>query len=302
MFERFTDRARKVLVLASDEAEALGHGFIGTEHILLGMLREGEGLAAKALVALGASPDDLRRRVTATITPGPPLPAGTKPPFTPRAKKTLELALREALTMNHNYIGTEHLLLGLIAEGEGVGAQVLVAAGISMADVRAKVIELLSGFTTPAAGAPGAEPAPTPAGSAVLRAARAQAGTERLGSHHVLLALVADPDSRAARVLASLGATPEAIRARLEAIGPEGTTDEVVSADRLRGLEVALGDGVTLRIDDAALADTVRSAITEAGDQAQPGELGAVLRDAIAGFLALRRPEPPQDSPSGEES
>ena len=146
MFERFTDRARRVLVLAQEEARLLGHDYIGTEHILLGLMQEGEGVAAKALEGLGVHIEDMRNRIEATSGPPSSDPSGS-PPFTPRAKKVLELALREALELGHNYIGTEHVLLGLVREGAGVGAQVLVAAGADTSRVRQQVIQLLSGYT-----------------------------------------------------------------------------------------------------------------------------------------------------------
>ncbi|MEY5144782.1 MAG: hypothetical protein RL745_143, partial [Actinomycetota bacterium] len=165
MFERFTDRARRVVVLAQEEARMLNHNYIGTEHILLGLIHEGEGVAAKALEALNISLDAVREQVQETIGQGQQAPSGHIP-FTPRAKKVLELSLREALGLGHNYIGTEHILLGLIREGEGVAAQVLVKLGADLNRVRQQVIQLLSGFQgkEPAAG-----PAEgTPATSLVL--------------------------------------------------------------------------------------------------------------------------------------
>ncbi len=150
MFERFTDRARRVLVLAQEEARLLNHSFIGTEHILLGLIDEGEGVAARALAEMGVSLEVARRKVEETIGVSGSAPSGS-PPFTPRAKKVLELSLREALQLGHNYIGTEHLLLGLVREGEGVGAQVLVSLGADHARVRQHVIQLVSGH-------PGSEP------------------------------------------------------------------------------------------------------------------------------------------------
>ncbi|TQM65864.1 ATP-dependent Clp protease ATP-binding subunit [Klugiella xanthotipulae] len=145
MFERFTDRARRVVVLAQEEAKMLNHNYIGTEHILLGLIHEGEGVAAKALESLGISLDAVREQVTDIIGTGQQQPTGHIP-FTPRAKKVLELSLREALQLGHNYIGTEHILLGLIREGEGVAAQVLVKLGADLNRVRQTVIQLLSGY------------------------------------------------------------------------------------------------------------------------------------------------------------
>jgi ATP-dependent Clp protease ATP-binding subunit ClpA len=144
MFERFTDRARRVVVLAQEEARMLNHNYIGTEHILLGLIHEGEGVAAKALESLGISLEAVRQQVEEIIGQGQQAPSGHIP-FTPRAKKVLELALREALQLGHNYIGTEHILLGLIREGEGVAAQVLVRLGADLIRVRQQVIQLLHG-------------------------------------------------------------------------------------------------------------------------------------------------------------
>ncbi|MFG1909233.1 ATP-dependent Clp protease ATP-binding subunit [Kribbella sp. NPDC048928] len=145
MFERFTDRARRVVVLAQEEARMLSHNYIGTEHILLGLIHEGEGVAAKALESLGISLEAVRSQVEEIIGQGQQAPSGHIP-FTPRAKKVLELSLREALQLGHNYIGTEHILLGLIREGEGVAAQVLVKLGADLNKVRQQVIQLLSGY------------------------------------------------------------------------------------------------------------------------------------------------------------
>ena len=146
MFERFTDRARRVVVLAQEEARLLKHNYIGTEHILLGLIHEGEGVAAKALEHLGISLEGVRSQVEDIIGEGGSSPSGHIP-FTPRAKKVLELSLREALQLGHNYIGTEHILLGLIREGEGVAAQVLVKLGADLSRVRQQVIQLLSGYS-----------------------------------------------------------------------------------------------------------------------------------------------------------
>ena len=148
MFERFTDRARRVVVLAQEEARLLNHSYIGTEHILLGLIHEGEGVAAKALESLGISLEAVRSQVEEIIGQGGSSPSGHIP-FTPRAKKVLELSLREALQLGHNYIGTEHILLGLIREGEGVAAQVLVKLGADLSRVRQQVIQLLSGYQGP---------------------------------------------------------------------------------------------------------------------------------------------------------
>jgi len=172
MFERFTDRARRVVVLAQDEARLLNHNYIGTEHILLGLIHEGEGVASKALEGLDIKLEAVREQVQEIIGQGQQAPTGHIP-FTPRAKKVLELSLREALQLGHNYIGTEHILLGLIREGEGVAAQVLVKLGADLNRVRQQVIQLISGYQgkegqTPAGVTSGGPQEGTPSGSTVL--------------------------------------------------------------------------------------------------------------------------------------
>jgi ATP-dependent Clp protease ATP-binding subunit ClpA len=144
VFERFTDRARRVVVYAQEEAQLLHHNHVGTEHLLLGLVHDGEGVAAKALEVLGIRLEALRSQVEATIGRGQRTPSGHIP-FTPRAKKVLELSLREAKQLGHNYIGTEHILLGLVREGEGVAAQVLRTLGGDLSRVRQQVIQLLTG-------------------------------------------------------------------------------------------------------------------------------------------------------------
>ena len=168
MFDRFTDRARRVIVLAQDEARMLNHNYIGTEHILLGLIHEGEGVAAKALEALGISLEAVREQVEEIIGQGQQAPTGHIP-FTPRAKKVLELSMREALQINHPYIGTEHILLGLIREGEGVAAQVLIKLGADLNRVRNQVLQLLSGFQGKEAATAGTpESGPAQQGSSIL--------------------------------------------------------------------------------------------------------------------------------------
>jgi ATP-dependent Clp protease ATP-binding subunit ClpA len=142
MFERFTERGRRVLVLAQEEARLLKHSFIGTEHVLLGLMAERTGIAAQALAALGVTLESARQTVQETIGLAGTAPSGS-PPFTPRAKKVLELSLREAMHLNHDYIGTEHMLLGLAREGEGVAAQVLVSMGADLVRVQRQVLSML---------------------------------------------------------------------------------------------------------------------------------------------------------------
>jgi ATP-dependent Clp protease ATP-binding subunit ClpC len=182
MFERFTDRARRVVVLAQEEARLLNHSYIGTEHILLGLIHEGEGVAAKALESLGISLEAVRSQVEEIIGQGGSSPSGHIP-FTPRAKKVLELSLREALQLGHNYIGTEHILLGLIREGEGVAAQVLVKLGADLSRVRQQVIQLLSGYQGPS-GSSGGRGEQTPASAGVGPGSKE--GDEKGGNSQIL--------------------------------------------------------------------------------------------------------------------
>src|SRR3989304_3711691 len=144
MFERFTEKARRIVVYAQEEARMLNQNYIGTEHLLLGLIREEEGIAARAIKNLNINLEDVRTQIEDIIGRGTSTPSAHIP-FTPRAKKVLELSLRESLQLGHNYIGTEHILLGLIREGEGIAARVLINLGADMEKVRNQVVELLSG-------------------------------------------------------------------------------------------------------------------------------------------------------------
>ncbi|WCZ39613.1 ATP-dependent Clp protease ATP-binding subunit [Corynebacterium jeddahense] len=186
MFERFTDRARRVIVLAQEEARELNHNYMGTEHILLGLIKEGEGVAAKALESMGINLEDVRREVIDIIGHGTQ-PVTGHIPFTPRAKKVLELSLREGLQMGHKYIGTEFLLLGLIREGEGVAAQVLIKLGADLPRVRQQVIQLLSGYEggegeNPELPQQGSQPGFAGAGAGAARSGGGPQGGERSNS------------------------------------------------------------------------------------------------------------------------
>jgi len=246
MFERFTDRARRVVVLAQEEARMLNHNYIGTEHILLGLIHEGEGVAAQALEAMGISLDDVRVQVEQIIGQGEAAPSGHIP-FTPRAKKVLELSLREALQLGHNYIGTEHVLLGILREGEGVAAQVLVKLGADLARVRQQVISLLPGY----GGDPGPGGGPFRRARAALRrnpmagqmvvedssdvgleqlddaaltaivAARGEVrrvATEQLEPEHLVAGIMAQAEDPAAQMLQGVGVTIDGLRSELAAI------------------------------------------------------------------------------------
>jgi ATP-dependent Clp protease ATP-binding subunit ClpC len=197
MFERFTDRARRVMVLAQEEARMLSHSHIGTEHLLLGLIHEGEGVAAQALESLGISLQAVRQQVEEVIGQGQHAPADPIP-FTPRAKKVLELSRREALAMGHNYVGTEHILLGLLREGDGVAAQVLVRLGADLNRVRQQVIQLLADHQDKDGPKSG-------------RAAR-RAGKAGRGQHELLpeiLGRVESMDARLSAIGQRVGAGPE---------------------------------------------------------------------------------------------
>ena len=265
MFERFTDRARRSLVLAQDEAKGLSHNFIGTEHILLGLLAEGTGVAALTLFELGLTLERTREIVADTIGPSGS-DVGGKPPFTPRAKKVLELALREALSLNHNYIGTEHMLLGLLREGEGVGAQVLLKENITLSTAREAVLSRIVPSAHAAALGMAFSAAPQRASTKVTPAAirlakESSKGTNVLfthsflSTHHYLLALFEDPDSMAARALAELGVTREQVQEVLGRLDINQTSDAPPTAQTSSApLEFDLGHGITLRIGDPDLA------------------------------------------------
>ena len=242
MFERFTNRARHAVVLAQEEARRLQHNYIGTEHVLLGLLGEPDGLAYRALAGVGMSLEAARNEVTAIVGTGTASLSGHIP-FTPRAKKTLELALREALQLHHNYIGTEHILLGLIREGEGVAAQVLKQHA-DLTAIRAAVLDLLPTAAAEAARArrwlrrPTAAPgeagaqaeqtvmSTTPAADTTLSEAARLAGSRPVGSHHLLLAALADPDTAAARALVALGVDLDQAKQTLRSADITGTSDE----------------------------------------------------------------------------
>jgi ATP-dependent Clp protease ATP-binding subunit ClpA len=212
MFEKFSDRARRVVVLSQEEARLLNHNYIGTEHILLGLVHEGEGVAARALGSLNIRLDAVRREVEQIIGQG-----GSSPsehiPFTPRAKKVLELSLREAIQLGHNYIGTEHILLGVVREGEGVACQVLVKLGASLPKVRARVLQLAA--KGPGEGTGGWVFRPSSELAAVLdeahRVAEAR-GESEVMPIHLFLAAIEYPDGAAGRMLQTVGVDPTELR------------------------------------------------------------------------------------------
>jgi ATP-dependent Clp protease ATP-binding subunit ClpC len=216
MFERFTDRARHVIVLAQEEARLLNHHYIGTEHLLLGLVNEGQGVAARALEALGISLATVRHEVQEMIGLGEGMPSGHIP-FTPRAKKVLELSLREALDLDHNYIGTEHILLGLMREGEGVAAQVLTKLGAGREQVRQQVLELLN--QAKPAGGEGAAGAPA-AGRTIGRRF-GEMGSSITGRLEEVLARVERIEQRLTSIESMLGGRPRDAPGPAASPGPE---------------------------------------------------------------------------------
>ena len=292
MFERFTNRARHVVVLAQEEARRLQHNYIGTEHILLGLLGEPGGIAAQALDRFGMSLAGAREEVKAVVGTGNKTISGHIP-FTPRAKKTLELALREALQLRHNnYIGTEHILLGLIREGDGVAAKILKDHADLLA-VRMAVLDLLPAAQSQAArsrrwlrrraaagfGEPGEPGEPgettelrtTPAADTSLDEAARLAGPHPVGSHHLLLATLGDPDTAAARALAALGVDLEQAREALRGADITGTSDEPPEeAGRRQMLIRVAEDRLTIEANDEVMVRLGRAVIEALGDQAGP--------------------------------
>jgi ATP-dependent Clp protease ATP-binding subunit ClpA len=291
MFERFTNRARHVVVLAQEEARRLQHNYIGTEHVLLGLLAEPDGLAFRALERFGMSLEGTREEVKAVVGTGNATVSGHIP-FTPRAKKILELALREALALHHNYIGTEHILLGVIREGSGVGAQILKQHSADLLPIRMAVLELLSAppaettrgrrwlrrRVTSAAGA-GEAPDPdesaemrtTPAADTSLSEAARLAGSQPVGSHHLLLAALGDPDTAAARALSALGVDLDQAREALRHADVTGTSDEQPEeAGRRQMLIRVTGQQVTIEATDPVIVDLGRAVLDALGEQASP--------------------------------
>jgi ATP-dependent Clp protease ATP-binding subunit ClpA len=327
MFERFTNNARHAVVLAQEEARRLHHNYIGTEHVLLGLLGEPDGLACRALAGVGMSLEAARNEVTAIVGTGAAAPSGHIP-FTPRAKKTLELSLREALQLHHNYIGTEHILLGLIREGEGVAAQVLKQHA-DITAIRVAVLDLLPAASAEAAHArrwlrrptatdpreAGAQAEQTvlntsPAADTTLSEAARLAGPRPVGSHHLLLAALADPDTAAARALAALGVDLDQAKQTLRDADITGTSDEPPEEAGRRQMVIQVtGERLTIEATDPVLTQAGRAALEALGDQASPpgtirGDLPAcaslstvwqALHDGLHSIQ--RRAAPPADSP-----
>jgi ATP-dependent Clp protease ATP-binding subunit ClpC len=327
MFERFTNNARHAVVLAQEEARRMQHNYIGTEHVLLGLLGEPNGLACRALAGLGLSLEAARDEVTDIVGTGAAALSGHIP-FTPRAKKTLELSLREALQLHHNYIGTEHILLGLIREGDGVAAQVLKQHA-DLTAIRVAVLDLLPAASAEAAHArrwlrrpTAADPreagalaeqtvlSTSPAADTTLSEAARLAGPRPVGSHHLLLAALADPDTAAARALAALGVDLDQARQTLRSVDVTGTSDEPPEEAGRRQMVIRVtGERLTIEATDPVITEAGRAALEALGDQASPpgtirgdlpvctslGTAWQALHDSLQSIQ--RRASLPADSP-----
>jgi ATP-dependent Clp protease ATP-binding subunit ClpC len=325
MFERFTTHARHVVVLAQEEARRLHHNYIGTEHVLLGLLGEPGGLASGALEGFGMSLEGTREEVKALVGTGN-ITVGGHIPFTPRAKKTLELALREALQLHHDYIGTEHILLGVIREGDGAGAQVLRQHSADLLPIRMAVLDLVppgpAGATfrrwlrRGAVAGPGEAPEPaemrtTPAADTSLSEAARLAGSQPVGSHHLLLAALGDSGTAAARALAALGVDLDQAREALRTADVTGTSDEQPEEAGRRQMLIRVTDNqLTIEATDPVIIDLGRAALHALGETAAPpgtirGDLPAsaslasvwqALHDSLAAIQ--RRATLPAESPA----
>src|ERR1700722_3402207 len=302
MFERLTNRARHFVFLAQEEARRLHHNYIGTEHVLLGLLGEPEGVAARVLQGFGMSLEGTREEVKAIIGTGKKAPAGHIP-FTPRAKKILEYALREAVQLHHTYIGTEHILLGVIREGDGVGAKIMKQHSADLAPIRTAVLDLLMPGV-PAGGPRGrrwlrrfaatgpggaAEPEEqpelrtTPAADTSLSEAARLAGAQPVGSHHLLLPALGHPDAAAARALAALGVDLDQAREALRTADVTGTSDEPPEeAGRRQMLIRVTDDQVTIEATDQVIVDLGRAALAALGDKTSPP--GTIRGDLAESF------------------
>jgi ATP-dependent Clp protease ATP-binding subunit ClpA len=259
MFERFTDRARRVIVVAQDEARNLGHGFIRPEHLALG-LTVGEGVSARALMELGVTYDAVRTRVAAAVPIAEKLNGGERLPFSADAKKTLEHSLRQALALKHNYIGTEHILLGVLRVDDAMASLVF---GVDTEQLRKLVVHYALGQST-------AESPRSPALHAALGRAHGIAGNEAMTTGHVLTAIWGDPASHGARALILLGVTDEALADRLNEVHLEDTTDALPAP---RSVEIRVGER-TDAIEDAELAAALAAL--------SPEQLQDVLRSGLA--------------------
>ena len=303
MFERFSGQARHVVVSAQEEARELDHNYIGTEHLLLGLLVASDSSASASLSALGYTLDGARASVEAMVGRGKASPRGHIP-FTPRAKKVLELSLREALQLKHNHIGTEHILLGLVREGEGRAAQIL-ATKHPLDRVRADVLARIESAGTGEAHA-GSR---TPAAHEVLALAAELAGDTPVGSHHILEAILQQPDSAAAKVLTDAGIDVDQLAAKLDELSTEDTADDTPEQAAARQLELSIADdGVTVVLRDPGSLELGKQIVELNGGQlasqgAQLDILSRLWTSVNSWLIATARDlaPPPDASPDAAE-
>jgi ATP-dependent Clp protease ATP-binding subunit ClpA len=333
MFERFTNRARHAVVLAQEEARLLNHNYIGTEHVLLGLLGEPEEIAGTVLASFGITRDGTRVEVEEIIGMGKAQPA-SHIPFTPRAKKTLELSLREALQLKHNYIGTEHILLGLIRESDGVAVQIM-RKHAELPEIRAAVLDAMPDMPPVEAAegteetnavlrwlrqrltgrnAPAAPPRPyvleagaalhgTPAVEAALKQATALAGHAPVGSHHLLLAALADTNSAATWALAQLGVDIDELRAKLRAAEVTGTSDEQPEQAGRRQMSIQVTDEIlTLVLTDPVIVEAAREAIRAVNARAASATATAAAARSTAEGAAAAEAAPGTEGAASQEA
>jgi ATP-dependent Clp protease ATP-binding subunit ClpC len=259
MFERFTAEARSVVVRAQEEARGLQHDYIGTEHILLGLFSMPTSAAARALRNLGVTAAMIRTGVEEMVGKGTKEAPPGHIPFTKRAKKVLELSLREALQLKHNYIGTEHILLALEREGEGVAARILAGLVHDITAIRTAVSAVLAEGTHEHSGGWSATPR-TNAAEEVVTAAQALAGDAPMGSHHLLEALIRAEGSMAAKVLADLGVDAAAVASKVDEFDTEDTSDATPEELAARKMELRVeNDEVHLVFRDSATLDLAKA-------------------------------------------
>ena len=303
MFERFSGQARHVVVSAQEEARELDHNYIGTEHLLLGLLATSDSLASASLAALGYTRADVRASLETIVGRGKASPGGHIP-FTPRAKKVLELSLREALQLKHNYIDSEHILLGLLREGEGIAAQIL-ADKQPLDRIRSEVLARVD--SPPASEAHSANR--TSAAQNVLTLAAELAGETPVGSHHILEAILQQPDSAAAKVLNDAGVDLGRLAAKLDEISTEDTADDTPAQAAARQLELSLTDEtVTVVLRDPAslelgkrIVQLNRGPLATRGPQLDLlGRLWAAVNGWLAATARALAPEPEEAEEVGE--
>jgi ATP-dependent Clp protease ATP-binding subunit ClpC len=299
MFERFSTNARGVVIQAQEEARQLQHNYIGTEHILLGLFTAPTSIAAQALRQLGVTAPAVREAIEAEVGRGKEAPSGHIP-FTKRAKKILELALREALQLKHNYIGTEHILLAVDREGEGLAAKILAQQVNELRNIRATVMDLLG--AGPREHLAGESARRTTAAEEVVTAAQALAGGAPMGSHHLLEALIRAEGSLAAKVLSDLGIDPATVAAKVDELDTENTTDATPEETAARKMELRLVRAGAPPAETGGQGSETEGTLGEnAGGAEGPDDVKAGRAKGPGGVRASGTEEPGGMKPGGTE-